>query len=516
MAEHELISAGYENLVHRLSLQVVPHYRASYVALKGAPRRVEKSPEGYERHVYPKQYMPEDSLIGQLEFGLKYDGVNLEILGQVFQAVGPKPIEAGVNQRPTGKYTRSLWYLYEWLTGQTLNLPDLKVGNYVDLLDPEAYFTVEQPVKSTRHRVNDNMLGTPAFCPTVRRTETLTDFVTKDLSRAARQVVQAFDADALARASRYLYLKETKSSYEIERERPDQARTHRFVQLLSHAGRMQSIDKAALLELQNAIIDERFADADYRHSQNYVGEALSYTRQRVHFVSPRPEDVPSMMDGLLEQMRRMHERGAEPVIQAASASFGFVFIHPFEDGNGRIHRFLIHQILSREGFTPEGIIFPVSAAMLANMREYDRCLEQFSEVVAPLADYTLYDDGSMAVHNETAYHYRYFDATAMAEYLYGVVEKTIHEDLAEELDFIVKYREAKMQMQAVVDMPDRKIDQFLRFSLQNQGQLAKSKRKRHFGMLRDEEVHQLETVVQETFLSGDPEPGDEEGPDPEI
>ncbi len=29
-----------------------------------------------------------------------------------------------------------------------------------------------------------------------------------------------------------------------------------------------------------------------------------------------------------------------------------------EDGNGRIHRFLIHNILARRGFTPKGVMHP--------------------------------------------------------------------------------------------------------------------------------------------------------------
>ena len=52
------------------------------------------------------------------------------------------------------------------------------------------------------------------------------------------------------------------------------------------------------------------------------------------------------------------------VIHAAAIGYGFVFLHPFEDGNGRIHRFLIHNILARRGFTPADVMAPVSATML--------------------------------------------------------------------------------------------------------------------------------------------------------
>ena len=35
-----------------------------------------------------------------------------------------------------------------------------------------------------------------------------------------------------------------------------------------------------------------------------------------------------------------------PVIAAAVLAFGFVYIHPFVDGDGRIHRDLIHHVLA--------------------------------------------------------------------------------------------------------------------------------------------------------------------------
>ena len=76
----------------------------------------------------------------------------------------------------------------------------------------------------------------------------------------------------------YLYHKETRSSFEIERERQSASRAERFVTLLillTLASRPDLCDKATLLSLQNQIVDPRFADNDYRASQNYVGELLS-------------------------------------------------------------------------------------------------------------------------------------------------------------------------------------------------------------------------------------------------
>ena len=64
------------------------------------------------------------------------------------------------------------------------------------------------------------------------------------------------------------------------------------------------------------------------------------------------------------------------MIAAAILAFGFVYIHPFEDGNGRIHRYLIHHVLAARGFNPPGVVFPVSAAILEQIDDYRRVLEE--------------------------------------------------------------------------------------------------------------------------------------------
>ena len=40
------------------------------------------------------------------------------------------------------------------------------------------------------------------------------------------------------------------------------------------------------------------------------------------------------------------------VLAAPEIAFGFVFIHPYADGNDRIHRYLIHRILSKMQIAP--------------------------------------------------------------------------------------------------------------------------------------------------------------------
>jgi Fic/DOC family protein len=202
-----------------------------------------------------------------------------------------------------------------------------------------------------------------------------------------------------------------------------------------------------------------------------------------------------MMNGLLACIDRLRGPDVDPVVAAAVASFGFVFIHPFSDGNGRIHRLLIHYMLSRAGFTPRGLIFPVSAVMLANRAEYDECLEVFSAPLMRLLDYDESDDGVVAVRGETARYYRYFDATPAAEALYGWVERTIQKEFRSALEFVLRFREARRAIENVVELPDREANLFIKICLNSGGKLPAAKRKSLFSKLTDKEIRAMERAV---------------------
>jgi len=254
-----------------------------------------------------------------------------------------------------------------------------------------------------------------------------------------------------------------------------------------------------LIDLQHRIVDPRFAEKDYRDSQNYVGESVTIQRERIHYVCPKPEDVTSLMQGLIEAHATMELSEIPAPIHAAAIAWGFVYIHPFEDGNGRLHRFLIHNILARRGFTPEGLMFPVSAVMLKQPADYDASLEAFSRPLLPLVDYRLDESGCMLVENQTARWYRYIDLTSQAEALYRFIEQTIETELSDELEFLARYDETKRRIQEIVDMPDRKIDLFIRLCLQNSLKLVERKRTSEFNFLTNEEVISLQRIVSECY-----------------
>lgn len=489
--------AGYSALIERFSLEVIPNWHRSLVTTSGI-HRVHLDGDVVEE-VYPPKYWPGDTIGDHLEFALKYDGTNMAIIASLFQAVEEEHILEYVLSKPTSKYARRIWFLYELQTGKLLQLQDLKQGNYIDLLETDEYYTINPAKQIRRQRINNNLLGGSRFCPIVRRTAVLRELETADLPARCRQIVSAYPSELLKRALSYLYSKETKSSFEIENIKPSSTRTERFVALLQLAEQEDFCEKRKLIELQNRIVDPRFKAPDYRENQNYVGETIPWHKEKVHFASPKPEDLAGLMEGLMACHQRMDSSNLFAAIHAAVIAYGFVFLHPFEDGNGRIHRFLIHNVLARRGFTPKGVMFPISASMLKNPAEYDDSLEAFSKKLMPLVEYSLDEEGRMTIHNDTSNWYRYIDMSHQAEALLRFIARTIDTELSTELAFLASYDETKKAIQDIVDLPDRKIDLFIRFCLQNSGRLSKGKRRDHFAFLSDDEVAKMQKAVLSAY-----------------
>jgi hypothetical protein len=274
--------------------------------------------------LYTPRHAPPATLEGHLTFALKYEGLDLAVLKRLFLAVGPADIEAIVRATPTGSYARRIWFLYEWLTGKQLDLPAAERGvAYVPVVDPEQQWAIDGE-NSARHRVRNNLPGTPEFCPLVFRTQTLDEFIAMNMAERARAVVNAVPRDLLARTAAFLLLKDSKSSYVIEGERPPQDRIQRWGRAIGEAGRAP-LDLDELLRLQRIVIgDERFVRLGLRQEGGFVGEHDRDSRTPIpNHISARPEDLPSLVQGMIAFDRSAEEK-MDAVIAAAVLSFGFV------------------------------------------------------------------------------------------------------------------------------------------------------------------------------------------------
>lgn len=505
---------GYSWLAARFAIVTMPYWRESRALMKGAQRVIDK--DGRLIESIPASRAPGDDVFDQLEFALKREGLHLELLRKLMPLLQRDELTAYARSRPTGRYARVVWWLYEHFTGSKLPLPDLTMGGYVDLLDEETY-VVGSRHKVKRQRINVNLLGTVDFSPIVRKAG-LGQWSEELLKARCETIADAYHPKIFQRAVRYLYAKESKSSHEIERETPHHRRAETFIGLLEQAWHRSFLEKKALVELQQAIVDPRYANDGWRsknREQVYVGETLGPGHERIHFVAPCPEDLDELMESFLLMARRMTarrvktssgtwqvERSVVPTLVAAAVvSFVFNFLHPFSDGNGRIHRFLLHHVLAQNGFGPEGIILPVSAVILNRPLEYDQALESFSKPLMELVQYTMDDRLRMTVNNDTCDFYRYIDCTELTRITIDLIRETIETQLPTELNFLTAHDQIRAGIRHVVELPDRHIDLFISLVSQNGGTLSKKKRQLpEFSTLTDDEIAVMEKTVADCLI----------------
>jgi hypothetical protein len=171
------------------------------------------------------------------------------------------------------------------------------------------------------------------------------------------------------------------------------------------------------------------------------------------------------------------------------------------DGNGRLHRYLIHHVLAERGFNPPGMVFPVSAAILDRIDDYRLMLESYSLRLLPFIKWEPTDKRNVCVLNETADYYRLFDATPQAAFLYECVAKTIDSDLPAETKYLQAYDMFRRGVTETVDMPDGTVDLLFRFLRQNSGVLSKRGRENEFIKLTDDEIAKIEASYAAAFPS---------------
>jgi hypothetical protein len=486
--------AGWAALVQALTISA-PVRRPSCVSeqhIRGSHRE-----EGIWT-IFDKRYWPGDTFADHLLFALRHEDIDLLILKRVFEAVAQSEIEAIIHAAPTGIPARRVWYFYEILTSCRLDIEDVPSAAAIDLLDSDAYFT-GKPRLSKRHRVRDNLLGSGRFCPMIRRTKTLTELLALDLSNRARETVGRTGGHLVARAASFMLLADSRASFEIEGERPPRNRLERWGRAVLQAGKNRlTLDE--IIRLQRVLIeDTRFIRAGLRPDGVFLGERDHNGDPLPEFIGARPDDLNDLVDGLLEANDRMRDDGVDPVLTAAATAFGFVYVHPFQDGNGRMHRCLIHHVLAERKFTPPGMVFPVSSVMLDRIDDYRTSLQGHSGPLMPFIEWRPTADRNVEVLNGTADLYRYFDCTEEAEFLYECVRHTVEHDLPREIDYLRRHDEAIRRIMDTVEMPDHLAENLVMFIRQNKGTLSKKRREREFQRLSEEEVTLIETIVNDTF-----------------
>ena len=454
-------------------------------------RRATQVQDGFRVETYPENMRPGPDLAYHLQFHLRHEVPHLEFLSRLFPKTGPAPVQAWIMGEPTGQYARRAAFLYEWLTGVHLQVPQRLSGNYVDAIDADVVLAAspEKIVKVSRWRINDNMPGTRFFCPTVAKTDAVKTATALDVRALFGELTNEFGEELLLRAAAWMTLRESKASFAIEGEADRASRIQRFADVMARrTGQGEPpLTQGALGELQREILGPvtTLTRLGIRQSPVFVGETVRY-QEVVHYVAPPDSDLRDMLDGLRVFLDRT--QGQSSVLRSAVAAFAFVYIHPMADGNGRAHRFLINDILRRDGVIPAPVILPVSAVITADAserRSYNQVLDKVSQpLMQSMRDqvefakvHTTYPDGVVSnfvfnAQDQARPIWRYPDLGPHIVYTSKVIARTISEQMREESMYLRSHQRAREALKEVVEMPDHQADRLLRSIEQNDGKLS--------------------------------------------
>lgn len=424
---------GYEYLRQALALSAFPCARPAIV--KPVTRvTAEDSFLAVPRNVAPTVADP----LKHVLFALKHEGTNLQILAEAIPQIPADSLLQELRSTPSGQYIRIACYLWEEFTGLRLDsLPDL--GRVPALVFDPVVYVAGPTQKSSRWSVHFNGLGTTRYCATVRRTPQIARASAADVLGRTSAFLDSLGPQMMDRALTWAYLHETEDTYAIERETPSEEKAKAFVRLLHLAHERRPLTEDYLIELQHSIVSNPYGKAAaFRTEQNWL-RGPSRGAAGITYLPPPPALVAELMHEIMA-FANSAPRQIDPIIAAAVVSFGFVYIHPFMDGNGRLSRFLFHQALCQSGRLQRGLLLPVSVAMKRSEVEYLEALQTFSRPARELWSVRQIDETRFDTRfNGSSTIYRYWDATTCAEFSYRMAEQALEVDLRRETEFLAHY-----------------------------------------------------------------------------
>lgn len=496
-------AVGYSFLIEKLGLTAVP---------PSCPARV-KSVTRLERigHTLavPASIAPaSDDLLGHVLFALKHEGINLSVLAQALPHIPAAVLEQSHQQAPNGIYIRKACYLREAFTGEEIKQHSPVRIPYTPLFDPERYIT-RPGERNSKWRIDFNGLGNLDYCATVERTPEIQSLLDHDIIGKARAFIAALPPVMMDRALNWAYLHETKDSFAIERESPSEDKSRRFIQLLRQAHQRQPLSEEYLVALQNATVSNPFdLAAAFRHEQNYLSDG-THGATGITFLPPPPDLCRQLTESLIHFANEAPNQ-IDPLVAAGIISFGFVLLHPFMDGNGRLSRFLIHQALCRAGALENGLLLPISVAMKSQEVRYLEALQSFSRPVRDFWEVRWIDFGHYSFEFKGSEAlYRYWDATPCVAFTLDMARLALEVELKKEADFLACYDTVYRAVNDRYDVRGSDLANLVMMCLSNDGIVSRNRRRQYQYAVQAEVFDYLEQQSQQVLAAKRAENGQE-------
>ena len=151
--------------------------------------------------------------------------------------------------------------------------------------------------------------------------------------------------------------------------------------LIEEVYKYQTLDRSFVSTLHYYIYKDYNPEfgGHYKDSINYIQETMPDGSFNTIFVSAAPEEVVALLDNLIYQFNMCaQEDEINKLVLISVFMLDFMCIHPYNHGNGRVSRLLLHFLLKKYGYDIDDY-FAIAYLMKQHLEEYIDAFKNSSE-----------------------------------------------------------------------------------------------------------------------------------------
>ena len=151
--------------------------------------------------------------------------------------------------------------------------------------------------------------------------------------------------------------------------------------LIEEVYKYQTLDRSFVSTLHYYIYKDYNPEfgGHYKDSINYIQETMPDGSFNTIFVSAAPEEVVALLDNLIYQFNMCaQEDEINKLVLISVFMLDFMCIHPYNHGNGRVSRLLLHFLLKKYGYDIDDY-FAIAYLMKQHIEEYIDAFKNSSE-----------------------------------------------------------------------------------------------------------------------------------------
>lgn len=180
---------------------------------------------------------------------------------------------------------------------------------------------------------------------------------------------------------------ERESAIFVKKSQPKDLQEHMLVgysnalDLIDEVYKYQTLDRSFVSTLHYYIYKDYNPEfgGRYKDSINYIQESMGDGSFKTIFVSAAPEQVVVLLDNLIYQFNEcVKDEECNKLLLISAFIFDFMCIHPYNHGNGRVSRLLLHFLLKKYGYDIDDY-FAIPYLVKQHLGEYIDAFKSSSE-----------------------------------------------------------------------------------------------------------------------------------------